>query len=214
VKRLENQCKNNVGKVLVMFIAATFLLMGFAGGSQTPDEDVFQVNENLDKNLIDATGTINVRISIPRDVDIKKISSQLEDIGVIITRTNTASVNYFECTIDAEMINQISALDGITWMQQIFEPQTLMDNIQSNTFMGADTPQANAFTGSGILAEVIDNGCDMTHTDLGQVQYTDFSPVADSHGTCTTGIMFGDGTGNMAAQGIMYQGTGALIHLL
>ncbi|MBU4032959.1 MAG: S8 family serine peptidase, partial [Candidatus Thermoplasmatota archaeon] len=74
--------------------------------------------------------------------------------------------------------------------------------------MGSDTPQSSGFTGSGILAEVIDDGIDLTHTDLGQVLFTDFAPVANSHGTCTSGIMFGDGTGDINALGVLYEAIG------
>ena len=37
-------------------------------------------------------------------------------------------------------------------------------------------------------------------TGQGGVIYTDGSVVTDAHGTCTTGIVFADGNGNMQAQ--------------
>jgi len=199
---------NIVSKFIVIVIATSFVFIGFAGGSQINEENPVQISNKLDTNLQDVAGTIDVRINLQSDIDIRATANQIESFGVKINRINTVSVNYFETTLDAELLDSISAIDEVTWMQQIYEPQTLMDQIQSNTFMGADTPQSNSFTGSGILAEVIDNGCDLDHPDMGQVQYTDFAPVSDDHGTCTTGIMFGDGTGNAAAEGIMYEATG------
>jgi serine protease AprX len=61
------------------------------------------------------------------------------------------------------------------------------------------------FTGQGVRAEVMDGNVDATHPDLknrGILFHGSHSGDA-SHGTPTTGIVFGDGTANPTARGFM-----------
>ncbi len=154
------------------------------------------------------TGVVKLRVNLHPGADVQAVMGLMGSMGIQVTMTNTVTVKFIECTVDASLIDEIASLKDVRWLQQQFGGEVLMDLISSNTYMGSDTPQLNGFSGSGILAEVQDDGIDLGHPDLAQVQYTDFSPVANAHGTCTSGIMFGNGAGDITALGNLNQATG------
>jgi serine protease AprX len=168
----------------------------------------YEANDKIDQDLARVTGEIKLRVNFHGDVDFSSAVERLASIGVTVTKTNTASVYFAECVADASLVNEIASLREVSWLQQQFEGEVLMNLISSNTYMGTDTPQLYGFSGSGILAEVQDNGIDIGHPDLAQVDYTDFPYIADDHGTCTSGIMFGNGAGDPNALGNLNQATG------
>ena len=209
---MTDRINKNVSQVIVLILSFCFLINGYASGAQVTD-DVEHKYRHMGSPKVDIafhgmSGKVDVRINLQRDIDMDNMIWQLEAMGVKIFKKNTVSVNYLEATMDVGILDIVSNLQQVSRVQPIFEPQVLMNYIQHNSFMGMDTPQSFGFNGSGVLAEVVDSGCDFDHNDLGSIQYTDFTVFEDSHGTCTSGIMFGDGTGNADAQGIIYGATG------
>ena len=165
--------------------------------------------DKISPELKGAEGITALRVNLHDGEDVDATAEAISSLGVTVTRKNFELTNYIECLADAKDIQAISSIRAVNSVQPDGERQTHMNFISSNTYLGIDTPQANAFRGSGMLAEVQDNGCDRTHPDLTGVDYTDGSVVADSHGTCTTGIVFGTGAGSATAQGIAYEAIGA-----
>ncbi|MDD4307296.1 MAG: S8 family serine peptidase, partial [Thermoplasmata archaeon] len=165
----------------------------------------------ISPELKGATGALALRINIHRGESVDEVAEKLVSLGATVTRKNSETVSYIECTADAKIIPEISSFKAVSAIHPDGEKQTHMNLIQSNTYMGIDYVQTAAipFRGSGMLAEVQDNGCDRTHPDLTQVDYTDGAAVSDDHGTCTTGIVFATGLQSANAQGIAYQATGA-----
>jgi len=155
------------------------------------------------------SGAVSLRVDMHSGNDVLAVAKAIEGLGATVTKTNSVLVGYLYCDIDAAAIPEIADIVEVKSVQLQGEKSTFMNWISSNTYMGSDTPQANAFLGSGILAEVQDNGIDRTHTDLQNVDYTDGSVVADAHGTCTSGEMFGTGIGDANALGSMPQAVGA-----
>jgi serine protease AprX len=169
---------------------------------------VYNPSDKVYDGLKGATGTVNLRVNFHGDVDAASASLDVQALGVQVTRLNTVSGQYIECTADASLIDDLASLRDVCWIQDDPEQRTLMNLISSNTYMGSDTPQANAFRGSGLLVEDQDDGCDRTHGDLSQVLWTDGSPTATNHGTCTNGIMFGTGAGDANALGNLPEAVG------
>ncbi|MCK5397720.1 MAG: S8 family serine peptidase, partial [Thermoplasmata archaeon] len=151
----------------------------------------------------------NVRVQLHDNVDVEAAVNQLNTMGITIHKINTASINYIRCAMDFEDIIQASMFEDVKFIDIDPEPTSFMDLISSDTYMGVDTPQSFGFTGTGMLAEVQDNGIDGAHPDLSGVIYRDGSVVVDHHGTCTSGIVFGNGAGDMQALGIVPDAEGA-----
>ncbi|MBI5000191.1 MAG: hypothetical protein HZB92_01495 [Euryarchaeota archaeon] len=160
-------------------------------------------------DLQKASGDIKLRVNFHADANPLAAVEAIESLGATVTKLNTESVYYVECDASADMIDGIASIEEVSWVQALGEKHALMDLISSNAYMGSDRPQSFGFNGSGILAEVQDNGIDRTHPDLSRVTYTDGTVVSDDHGTCTSGIMFGNGAGSSIALGNLYAAVGA-----
>ncbi|MDG6219943.1 MAG: S8 family serine peptidase, partial [Candidatus Thermoplasmatota archaeon] len=156
----------------------------------------------------DLSGVVSLRVNIHQDVDALHVARMIESLGVKITKTCDTLVNYVECSADASAILHIANIREVHSIHIDGEKQTFMNLITSNVYIGNSAVQLGGFSGQGMLAEVQDNGIDRLHPDLANVIYTDGSVVADSHGTCTAGIVFGTGAGNSDARGITYDATG------
>ena len=181
----------------------------FSGLAVVDDIAEYPTSLKVHSELYSATGTVDLRIMLHKGTDIRSVAKDLQKVGVQVGRMNTKSILYIEAEADASLVDQIASIRDVSFIQEDAPRQTHMDLIQSNTYMGHDTPQSFGYTGSGVLAEVQDNGIDRDHPQLANVIYTDGSVVADDHGTCTSGIMFADGTGDMQARGIAYEAVGA-----
>jgi len=164
--------------------------------------------DKVSSELKAVTGVVKLRVNLHPSADIQAVMELLGSMDIQVTMTNTVSVKFIECLADVSLIDEIALLKDVSWLQQQFGGEVLMNLISSNTYMGTDTPQLNGFSGSGILAEVQDDGCQLNHPDLTQVDYTDYTVSTQSHGTSTTGIMFGTGAGSIDALGNLNQGTG------
>jgi len=168
----------------------------------------YSPDQKVHEEVTQRSGAIKLWVTLHNDANANSVVEQLETMGAVIKQINTESVNFIRCSIDASLIDDITTIRDVKWIQQEFEPETFMNLITTNTYMGHDTPQPMGWAGGGVLAEVCDNGIDLGHLDLSNVQFWDFGSPVDSHGTCTSGIVFGNGFGDMDAQGIMYQAVG------
>ena len=67
------------------------------------------------------------------------------------------------------------------------------------------------YTGQGVRGEVYDSGFNTSHVDFAAsplIEHTDVSP--GSHGASTSGIIFGDGSGDPDGRGLMPDGQGII----
>jgi hypothetical protein len=172
--------------------------------------EVYDPSDKYDDDLNWLTGTVQLRVDLHDGVDTEKVVDNLRNLGADIIQVNDISVNFIKCTVDSSLLEAIASIKEVSWIQQEFEPQTLMNKIQTSTYQGQDVPQfLDIFAGEGILAEVQDNGIELSHQDLQNVDWTDGAVVSASHGTSTSGIMFGQGIGDPEAQGMLYETIGA-----
>ncbi|HEX6881972.1 MAG TPA: S8 family serine peptidase [Planctomycetota bacterium] len=95
-------------------------------------------------------------------------------------------------TLDLALLPALAALDEVQWIDRWFPPEADL-NI-ARTFHGANAVEANhGVTGTGVRVEVMDGGFDTTHPDMPDfLIHNGNSP--DAHGTCTAGIVVGDGS--------------------
>ncbi|MCK4266398.1 MAG: S8 family serine peptidase, partial [Thermoplasmata archaeon] len=172
--------------------------------------ELYQPAYKMHSDLIDRSGKKDLIVTLFDGADVEHTATRFTERGAHIHKVHTEVTNLIQCSIDTSLISDIAQIKEVLWIEEDFEPVTFMNLITSNPYMGHDTPQAAGFNGSGsnILGEVQDNGCHLNHPDL-MILWTDGSVSVESHGTCTTGIVFSSGAGDIDAQGIVYGGTGA-----
>ena len=74
---------------------------------------------------------------------------------------------------------------------------------------GANYVEFSGYTGAGVRGEVFDNGFNLEHVDFkSRPLIVHGSAPSASHGASTSGIVFGDGTGNPIARGMLPDGQG------
>ncbi|MCK4718091.1 MAG: S8 family serine peptidase, partial [Thermoplasmata archaeon] len=109
-------------------------------------------------------------------------------------------------------VQYVSQWDEIEFSMDIIrtsDPMTGQDNAQT---MGYDGSTWRTYYPGALPGVVVDNGIDPAHPDLTHVTRYN-SPVNDvgnNHGTSTTGIVFGDGTGDSTLRGALSSGYGAM----
>lgn len=110
--------------------------------------------------------------------------------------------------LDAAGVAALLASPDVVWIEPASEPET--DDTLIREFGGVnDVELMDGFTGAGITVEVVDSGLRVTHQDL-----LGSSPVLRTlnsgslqHGTSSFGILFGDGTGDPGALGLVPSAT-------
>ena len=106
--------------------------------------------------------------------------------------------------LDPSALARLIESGDVLWIEPQAEPDT--DDIFVRTFGGANIIETiEGYTGAGVVVEVVDKGLFASHLDL-----IDSSPVfltpnsgPTDHGTSTYGIIFGSGTADTAARGMM-----------
>ena len=172
--------------------------------------EVYGPEDKLGDGLAGLTGRTELRVDLHDNVDPRPVVDRFTGLGAEIVQVNTGKVNYIKCKVDPKYIDTIASIKEVCWIQPENEPQTLLDNIQTPQYQGQDVPQTAfpPFGGDGVLTEVQDNGCQLTHPELTNIVWTDGAVITASHGTCVSGIMFSTGV-DPTAQGMQYQGIGA-----
>jgi serine protease AprX len=109
-----------------------------------------------------------------------------------------------EATLTPTQLVALAAMDEVLFAEPAGVPEPDMDIARQIT--GANRLQAvTNFTGQGVRGELLDGGVRATHVDFAAhppVLHT--TNTADTwHGSSTYGILFGDGTGNAQARGML-----------
>lgn len=163
----------------------------------------------IQKGLLEGEGPLAVNVVIFPQLEALLWSEPLMQVvlnlgGRVLFHDEVCSVVTAE--LYREDIVLLASRPDVHWMDRYDPPVALMNLIRS--FTGATTCHNNGFQGNGVVGEVKDNGCDLDHPDFGTLIATDGSPGLESHGTCTYGIVFSDGTNSATAKGMMPNGGG------
>ena len=113
-----------------------------------------------------------------------------------------------DATLTSEQLKQIAARDDVLFIGPWGPPVAAMNNVR--IVGGADYVESVAgYTGLGVRGEIMDNGCQIDHPDYASRIEVRLGPAdLQTHGTSTFGIVFGDGSGNANARGMMPQANG------
>lgn len=167
--------------------------------SVTPFHPVFKLEEELNDAVeAGATGPITLNVLTMRRGDQAPVIQWVEDNGGTVESISKETY-LMVVTVDQSQIPALAALSSVQWLDR-WSPETPDMNI-ARIMHGADYVESVAgYTGTGLRAEVRDIGCSTTHQDLPNFLVHGSNNQA-THGTSTSGIVFGKGIGNANARG-------------
>ena len=114
-----------------------------------------------------------------------------------------------EATLSPAELVAVARLDEVVWIDRAGELRTYVDKVRADG--GADAVEAmHGLGGDGVRGEVLDVGVQLSHPDFQSPPLLVHGPMGGGafHGTATTGIVFGDGTGSASARGLLPDGQG------
>ncbi|HBF23242.1 MAG TPA: peptidase S8 [Planctomycetes bacterium] len=137
------------------------------------------------------------------------VKSRLAAIGA----TTELSIDegwVLEAFLTPAQLLQVVHMPEVLGLDRWGAPEVDMNNARA--MMGANYLETiEGLTGQGVRAEVCDGGLDTNHADWSGSRAPTIhgsSGSSTSHGTCTFGINFGDGSSNSNARGLMPDGEG------
>lgn len=151
----------------------------------------------------------NVQVLESGLVQKNLVADRIRAIGGQVDRADAGKF-LLEATLTSDQLFQV-----IRWNEVLFVDRWSPYDTDMN--FGREIGGANyietvaGFTGSGVRGEVIDVGFNVSHVDFASrplIQHTAVS--TNSHGASTSGIIFGDGTGNSQGRGLLPLGQGII----
>ncbi|HZN41415.1 MAG TPA: S8 family serine peptidase, partial [Planctomycetota bacterium] len=120
--------------------------------------------------------------------------------GVVEDASNETFL--MSATVPVHRLPALAAGPEVQWIDRWSAPSHDMDIARE--FHGANYLEGlTGVSGQGVRVEVMDGGCDQTHSDITNFLVHGATNGASAHGTCTSGIVVGSGAGNAAARGVV-----------
>ncbi len=141
-------------------------------------------------------------------VEQKKIvADHIKTIGGTINKEDAGKF-LVEATLSPEQLFLVIRWDEVLFVDRWSAYEADMDIARE--IGGANYIESIAgYNGSGVRGEVFDAGFNLAHVDFQSRPLIMHGNVgSDSHGASTSGIVFGDGTGNPQARGMLPEGQG------
>lgn len=137
------------------------------------------------------------------------VAERITKLGGKVDRAHAGKF-LIEATLTHDQLIAVAAYDEVLFIDRWGPMEKDMD--LAREIGGANFLETmEGLTGEGVRAEVIDSGFNTSHVDFGNRPLIEHTAVGtDSHGASTSGIVFGDGTGNPAARGLLPNGQGII----
>ncbi len=142
------------------------------------------------------------------------VAEAVKRLGGTVDATTEQGFRLEASLTDAQLL-EVVRLGDILFIDRWTPPEDDMDIVRQ--LSGADFVEAaGGYTGQGVRGEVMDSRLRTTHQDFqatppiihaGNNQPTQ-GCGGNGHGTCVYGIVFGDGSGNATARGLLPDGQG------
>ncbi|MGH2640159.1 MAG: S8 family serine peptidase, partial [Actinomycetota bacterium] len=142
------------------------------------------------------------------------VAEEVKRLGGTVDSTTEQGFR-LEASLDDAQLLEVARLGEILFIDRWTPPEDDMDIARQ--ISGADFLESTAgYTGQGVRGEVMDSRLRTTHQDFqatapiihaGNNQPTE-NCSGDGHGTCAYGIVFGDGSGDATARGVLPDGQG------
>ncbi|MBI1748806.1 MAG: S8 family serine peptidase [Acidobacteria bacterium] len=137
-----------------------------------------------------------------------RVAMRIEAMGGTINKISPQGFR-LEATVTRDALLEVAHMDEVQFIDRWTAPEP--DVTTAREIGGADFLESVAgFTGTGVRGEVMDAGIRATHQDFQSrpIIIHGANPGVDSHGTSTTGIIFGDGRADMRGRGFLPTGQG------
>ena len=136
-----------------------------------------------------------------------ELAQRLKAIGAIVDSADAGKLLMVATLTPAQLLEVVS-WDEVAFVDRWTPMEPDMNNARATG--GADYIEGVAgYTGAGVRAEVFDGGFNLSHVDFASRPLIPHGTVnSDSHGASTSGICFGDGTGDPTARGMLPDGQG------
>ncbi len=133
-------------------------------------------------------------------VDKPTLVAKIEAVGGRVEDLHAGSV-LVDATLTGQQLLQVAGFDEVLWVDRWAAPELDMDNARIQG--GGDYIEAQAgYTGAGVNVHVYE-GIEASHPDFtGGATNVQSGGSAEDHGHCTGGIVFGNGTSNVAVRGM------------
>ncbi|MCX6671956.1 MAG: S8 family serine peptidase, partial [Euryarchaeota archaeon] len=135
------------------------------------------------------------------------VAERIETIGGLV---NTADAGKFliEATLTPDQLFEVIRWDEVNFVDRWGPYEADMDIVRE--ISGANYIESVAgYNGSGVRGEVFDAGFNLNHVDFQSRPLILHGSVgSDTHGAATSGICFGDGTGDPKGRGLLPEGQG------
>lgn len=169
-----------------------------------PLEPGWRLDESLIAGIRDGSLVEdNYYLQISGDSHAQKlrVAGQVQLLGGVVVDSPKEGT-LMELRLRPEVLVAVAAIDGVLFIDRKGKPEPDMDNVR--VVNGANTLQTVAgFQGQGVKAHVIDGGFLATHVDSAGRVTVRTNSADTSHGSSTTGIVWGNGTGNAAGKGML-----------
>lgn len=166
----------------------------------TPFHPAYKLEERLLAGLARGErGTLTVDLLTTRRSGHAPVIAWIENRGGSIEHVS-APTHFMTARLAWRDLAALAALDEVQWIDPWAPPGHDMN--RARDLHGADFVESlHGLTGTGVRVEVMDTGCDLTHPDFDDVLVHNGNVVDAGHGTCTSGIVAGNGTNRPGARG-------------
>ncbi|MFC1708837.1 S8 family serine peptidase [Candidatus Omnitrophota bacterium] len=167
------------------------------------------LNRGVGPWAVNSDGSVNLEVSIFKDVSLAEARQVLGGIGALIKEESAVS-NRLTVTVSPDKLMDIANEDIVRWIIEERPPKKYL-NDGSRANVGADAVQDTPYNLSGLDVDVgiWDGGdVDITHDDFGARVTVVDSAGNDDHATHVAGTMGGDGTLSVSKGGTANQWKG------
>ncbi len=209
----------DAGTRVLAYLAHHAFIVELSGGARTqvpalpfvrwigPYHPIYKLEEGLAEGLLAPVATLprqryHLQATGGDQATKAVLAAQVQAVGGVVESLRGASP-LLDATLTAEQLLRLVHRDELFFVDRWRPIRSYMDNVRADG--GADTVETIAgFTGTGVRAEVMDTGVLTSHQDwaLAPIIHTT-NNGSQSHGTSVYGIVFGDGTGNASARGML-----------
>jgi serine protease AprX len=147
----------------------------------------------------------NIQVLSPEQKTI--VADRIDSIGGLVNKADAGKF-LLEATLSPDQLFSLIRWDEVLFVDRWGTFEVDMD--VAREIGGANYIETVAgYNGSGVRGEVFDAGFNLAHVDFqSRPLIIHGTAGTDSHGAATSGIVFGDGTGNPKGRGLLPKGQG------
>jgi Subtilase family len=176
-------------------------------GSYHPEYRVEQfVRANLDSGALAADQQYNVQVFEKGPGQKALVAARIAALGGTVT-ANIPDGYLVQAALTPDQVRTVAGWNEVIWIDRWFAPELDMNLVRMDG--GADFIEGvTGFTGQGVSGECMDGNVLKTHQDFqsNPIKIHGTTTGDASHGTSVTGVVFGDGTGDIAGRGLLPDG--------